>query len=462
MLKTLWRQFFIFEGRIRRGPYAIIGVSLVVLKFAVDSFITSRFGQPWKIWNYVVPPNSLSVFGFGTHQPRLYLILWAFTLPFFWAGISLTTRRLRDAGLPLALALIFFAPVANFGLFLLLMFVPSKPAEFISPKSEAPPASQTSSWSIAGVVIAALLGLLLTAFSANFLLQYAWGLFLGVPFVTGFVATWIACSTSTLSARAAIVLSACVPIVIGFALIGFRMEGLVCLVMAIPLALPLSIAGGLIARTIILSQRASLSSPRLSACVAILPLMMCMEHVARLDPPVRPVITSVIINAPSPVVWKNVVAFPPLALPKEWIFHTGIAYPLGATIMGSGPGAIRRCRFSTGDFVEPITTWDENHLLAFSVASQPPSLQEIGFGDISTPHVSGSYIRSQHGQFRLIAINDHQTELEGTTWYQDYFWPQFYWRPISDAIVHRIHQRVLDHVKVQAESQAQQVPLSAQ
>ena len=62
--------------------------------------------------------------------------------------------------------------------------------------------------------------------------------------------------------------------------------------------------------------------------------------------------------------------------------------------------------------------------------------------------------RSLQGQFRLVALDKDHTLLEGTTWYQNYFWPQMYWREWSDAIVHRIHMRVLEHVKAQAERQA--------
>ena len=68
--------------------------------------------------------------------------------------------------------------------------------------------------------------------------------------------------------------------------------------------------------------------------------------------------TVVEIDAPPEAVWPNVVAFSALraagvALPL------GIAYPLRATISGRGVGAVRRCEFSTGAFVEPITVWDE-------------------------------------------------------------------------------------------------------
>jgi hypothetical protein len=90
-------------------------------------------------------------------------------------------------------------------------------------------------------------------------------------------------------------------------------------------------------------------------------------------------------------------------------------------------------------------------LLAFNVVAQPPSLRELSPWEIVPPHIEKNYMRSQHGQFRLTALDAHRTLLEGTTWYQNYLWPQQYWREWSDGIVHRIHLRVLRHVKQQAE-----------
>ena len=51
---------------------------------------------------------------------------------------------------------------------------------------------------------------------------------------------------------------------------------------------------------------------------------------------------------------------------------TGITYPTHA----EGVGAIRKCNFTTGRFLEPITIWDEPNLLEFSVLDQPPPMVE--------------------------------------------------------------------------------------
>ncbi len=455
MPQSSFTQLVTFEGRVNRTLYFLSGFSLVALKYAVDSYVASRFNQPWNVTNYFLPWTYIHPTLFGSRGPysRLYLTLWAIAIPFFWVGISLTVRRLRDAGQRIGWAFLFFIPVVNLFFFLYLSLASSVPEQDADhpefPRSTAGMLRRTP---LLGVLAAAALGLALEIFGANFLVQYAWGLFLGVPFITGFLSSWFFNANGVQSRGQTVAICAATPIVIGLLLIGFRLEGIVCLAMAIPLALPFSIAGGLVAYACLQHRERSLTPPRITACVAILPLLMLAERAANIQPPIEPVVTSIVINAPAAVVWKNVIAFPPLAPPKEWLFHAGIAYPIGAVIHGSGVGAVRYCRFSTGDFVEPITVWDENHLLAFDVTSQPPALRELGIGKISTPHIDRDYMRSQHGQFRLVALDDRHTLLEGTTWYQDYFWPQAYWRPLSDAIVHRIHLRVLEHVKQQAES----------
>jgi hypothetical protein len=66
-------------------------------------------------------------------------------------------------------------------------------------------------------------------------------------------------------------------------------------------------------------------------------------------------------------------------------------------------------------------------------------------------HLHG-YLISEHGQFRLKELPNHHTLLEGSTWYQHGLWPAEYWRWWSDAIIHRIHMRVLTHIRALAES----------
>jgi uncharacterized membrane protein YhaH (DUF805 family) len=446
------RYLFSFEGRVSRAEYFVTGSILLALKYIVDSVIALRFDEPWHFWNYFLPPVDLGIFGIGSRNPQLYLILWAVSIPFFWIGVALTLRRLRDAGMGLGFIFLFFVPVANLFFFIFLSFARSSQDETVIREAREQP--DRPGGVLLGALLAISVGVVLEYFCANILARYSWGLFLGVPFFTGFLASWAMNATELQPVSKTIMVSSLVPLIIGVALIGFRLEGLMCLLMAIPLAIPFSIAGALTARYCLRGGTRPLTETGLTGCIAVLPFLMLAEQSANLQPPVRPVTTAITVNAPVGVVWKNVIAFPPLAAPTDLLFRLGIAYPIGAEIHGIGRGATRYCRFSTGDFVEPITIWDEDHLLAFSVASEPPSLRELGIGPIHTPHIERNYMRSRNGQFRLIALDANHTLLEGTTWYQDYFWPQLYWRTWSDAIVHRIHMRVLEHVKEQAELQA--------
>jgi uncharacterized membrane protein YhaH (DUF805 family) len=460
MQRESWKWLFTWAGRVPRGPYFMAGTILTLIKYAIDFSVASHFGEKWHIWNYFFPPVDLSLFEMVARQPKLYAILWAIAIPFFWVGIALTLRRLRDAGYRPGWIFLFFVPLANLILFVWLSFAPSTTkqiAESVTPtklRRMARPRQE-----VVGVLIAVAIGFGLAILGTQVLVLYGWGLFLGLPFLTGFIASWFLNARGVRSILETIVVSALVPVLIGIALLSLGREGLMCLLMAVPLALPFAIAGGLVARSILERRNSIVAPPTYAACVAILPLMLMMfaEHAADLEPPVLSVTTSITIDAPVSTVWRNVIAFPPLAPPKEWLFRAGIAYPTSGQIVGSGPGATRYCHFSTGDFVEPITVWDEDRLLAFNVSSQAPAMRELTPWNLTrwkiTPaHIERNYMSSRHGQFRMVALSNNRTLLEGTTWYQNYFWPQVYWRKWSDAIVHRIHLRVLQHVKEQSEA----------
>ena len=180
------------------------------------------------------------------------------------------------------------------------------------------------------------------------------------------------------------------------------------------------------------------------------PGLFGVEHFTRPQAGVFAVQSTIEIAAPPEKVWQNVVAFAEIPPPQEVIFRAGIAYPMRAEIAGRGPGAVRHCVFSTGSFVEPITVWDEPHLLRFRVTANPAPMQELSpYGRISPRHLDG-YFASQQGQFLLSALPGGRTRLEGTTWYSHSMWPESYWHWWSDYIIHRIHMRVLEHIRQRA------------
>ncbi|MEZ5406149.1 MAG: hypothetical protein R3F23_08275 [Verrucomicrobiia bacterium] len=221
--------------------------------------------------------------------------------------------------------------------------------------------------------------------------------------------------------------------------------------MAVPLGWLLSLLG---ATTAFVIQKHQPSSRLHCFSILSLPLLMVVEAKTFSPPPMLQVKTEVKINAPPEKVWPQVIAFSQLPPPCELLFKTGIAYPIKAEIQGEGHGAIRKCVFSTGAFVEPITVWQEPDLLRFNVSEQPASMTEISFyQNLHPPHLD-HYLRSHQGQFLLKKKQpDGAHSSRGTTWYDNRMWPQTYWRLWSHYLIHKIHKRVLNHIKTQVENQ---------
>jgi hypothetical protein len=237
------------------------------------------------------------------------------------------------------------------------------------------------------------------------------------------------------------------------ALFALLVEGLVCLIMAAPLAFPLAAFGGFCAHKAQKSLWVQGNAPVIMSLLLLLaPGIQAAEHAASRPAPIFDVRTSLDIAAPPERVWQQVIAFSQIPEPTELMFRAGIAYPIRAEMRGTGVGAERHCVFSTGSFVEPIEVWDAPHLLKFSVISNPAPMEEwTPYSHVDTPHLRG-FLVSEGGQFLLTPLPNGGTRLEGTTWYQHGLWPSQYWRFWSDAIIHKIHLRVLRHIRDEVET----------
>jgi hypothetical protein len=273
---------------------------------------------------------------------------------------------------------------------------------------------------------------------------YGLTLFVVIPTVVG--ALGAACTRATTPGKAALSgIGACVLSSLVFLVMGA--EGFICILMALPLSGFFGALGGLLYLWIA-------NPKRIQAAFMLLPIPLAtsLGFDATAHSPVYEVTTSIEINAPPERVWPNIVSFPALAEPKEWYFKTGLAYPTRTRIVGGGLGATRYCDLSTGSAVETVTEWRPGQLLEFDVTETPPPMEEWSpYGHIDPTHLHGFMI-SKHGRFRLIPLAGGRTRVEGTSWYQHGGYPASYWRIWSDATIHRIHSRVLEHVRQLSEN----------
>ena len=463
-----------FRGRVDRSNYLLVGLALFAMKFFLDYFLAVRcFHLPWDLSRYFALGTVFDIHGMSENERNLSMALLAVSLPFLWIGIAMSARRLRDAGLPPALAILFVLRPLNWLLIASLVLMRSGEKLSLAAEAQGVPRAGTrekeryieGGWldpfvsedavkrSCGSVTFTVAAALALTDFGVRVLGNYGVGLFIALPIFVGFLPAWI---DNYYEARGSvgIWLSLLAMLIYGVGLLVVAAEGAICLVMAAPLGFGLAAFGGAIGVSVAQSRYLGPRNPPVM-CAAFLavPFIMLADHVQSPKPPLLAVRSVVVIDAPADRVWRNVVAFPRLAPPTELMFRSGIAYPMDAKIIGRGPGAVRHCNFSTGAFVEPITVWDEPHLLRFSVAEQPEPMRELSPYDIHPRHLHG-YLHCEQGQFQLHSLPDGRTELVGTTWYRNYFWPQPYWRLWTDRIIHTIHLRVLGHIKSLSEKRA--------
>jgi uncharacterized membrane protein YhaH (DUF805 family) len=454
---------------IDRLPYLLTGVGLFLVKFAIDwTIATQGFGQPWSPFNYLVWPNDrvLRVFELDDPERWFSLTMLLVSLPFIWTGVILTLHRLRATGLPLSLILLFFVPVANLLLFLVLVLLPTQevlPVVAVrqSVRRRLEPLRQThqslvreSYWrsGLVALAITVPLAVLAVVLGAQVLQSYGFSLFVGAPFAVGMISVLLFGFSRPQPLSACLSVAMIAATLAGLAVVVIALEGIICLIMAAPIAYVLALWGALVGYAI--QARPWLSDQTMTLCLAVvvvLPALMAAESANEPEPVVRAVHTEVVIDAPPEKVWPHVIAFPPLAEPDDWFFRTGIAYPQRAELHGTGEGAVRHCVFSTGTFVEPIEVWDPPSRLRFRVTEQPEPMREWSPYVIHPAHLD-HYLQSREGEFWLEGLPDGRTRLVGTTWYSNRMWPAPYWNLWSDYIIHRIHLRVLTHIKERAET----------
>ena len=467
MLQRL-KQILLLRGSIGQLGYLGTGLAFFCVKFLLDTTIARLFNQDWQLVNYLIWPNSGSFFINQLPQDKrdFALVLLAAAVPFIWTGVAFTVARLKNAGLPLWLVLLFFVPIVNLLLILALCAIPEKKELPPLPFETAIEArtrrmhkkvageSETAAFILAVLGSAGITGLLVWT-SAGLLKSYGFGLFVGAPFGLGWTAAALYGIPKKRSIAECQLVAFASMMFCGAAFLVFAFEGIICLIMALPIASTL-VSLGAIVGFVFQSRpwpKTSTSVLTLGLCAA-LPALMAAESFLGPEPLLREVKTSLIVDAQPEVVWKYVIAFPPLPEPTELFFRTGIAYPKHATIEGTGVGAIRHCVFSTGPFVEPITVWDAPNKLAFTVESQPEPMHELSPYHIHPPHLD-NFLVSKKGQFILERLPDGRTRLEGTTWYTNKMWPEAYWGFLADRIISSIHLRVLKHVQSLAEQPTQ-------
>ena len=396
----------------------------------------------------------------SAQEKRVLSIILVLAIPCLWVAVSVTVKRLRDLGLVWSYAALLFVPAVNMLFFLLLCVVPGlDEREDAEARGERFPASilPRTKWgsAIVGLFGGATAGTALCWFSIGVLGGYGTVLFLALPFFMGFISAWLYGYREPRSSSECLAVAMGSVFLAGVLIVGIAFEGIICVAMAAPLAIPLALLGAGLAHEALKTRHVRIQPRALCGLLFLIPVLAGAERWKPAPIPVHTVHSSVEIAASPGLVWQRVVAFPRIQEKPHWIFRLGMAYPLEARMSGAGPGRDRESVFSTGISREPVLAWEENGHFAFRVAAEAPLMREWSpYGQIRVRHLEDHDFRPGRVDFELTELPGGRTQLDCWSSYENRMWPGEYWQLWTDEVVRQIQLRVFRHIKRLAEADA--------
>jgi hypothetical protein len=187
-------------------------------------------------------------------------------------------------------------------------------------------------------------------------------------------------------------------LLVGLVTFLFRVEGLICIVFAMPLALLLASAGGVAAGLV--GRRKT----RAVLSVACLPILLAPVE-SRLPSPEahRMVENQIAIHAAPATVWRNIERVPAIdarELKATWAHAIGFPRPVEATLSHEGVGGVRHASFERGLlFIETVNEWEPERRLGFSIHADTAHIPLTTLDEHVT--VGGRYFDVLRGEYRI-------------------------------------------------------------
>ncbi len=433
---------------MQRLPYAAASAILFASQHAIAYSLSYGWGRPPRLdWIFLLMPMRAVAQANASSDLSTILSL-VYSLAIGLGLALLAVRRAANAGVGEWIATLPVVPMLQLPVIAVLSLLPSR-GDIVT----AAPETMTGrlQWRAAAQGLVAGVGLTVAAVAVGALIfgTYGYGLFVASPLVIGLVTAYLANHRQPIDGWDTAKLVSGALALGGAMLVVSALEGIVCIVMAAPLALVVGLLGGLLGRSIALYSRRSMRQTM--SGLAVLPIVFVaewllppsMEFDARME---------IGIKAPPEAVWRALVDMPEIDPPNSLPFRLGVAYPVRGEVLGEGVGALRRGTFSTGTAIERITVWEPGRKLAFVVVSDVPAMRELSpYQDVHAPHVVG-YFRTASTSFELMPRPDGGTDLREQTRHELRLEPVLYWLPLARYIVRLNNQRIMDYVKRRAES----------
>lgn len=427
--------------------YALTAAALILSQHAMAFLAFRALGAPLALDNHfwLFPIRQLAML--PDISPFVAIGGFAFCLGISGALAQLSLRRADQLGRGGMLALAAMIPTLQIVAVVVLALLWSRrsEAEPQHPGGPAPPYQLAI-----GIFAGTALIVIAVAVSTLTMGAYGWGLFVATPFLVGLITGFLANRRHVRSVAETFGAVAAAGALGTIALLMLALEGLMCVILILPLAVGLATIGGFIGR----AAAKRLVDPRQPFySVALLPLIFLLDAAM---PPELPITTrgGITVDAPPEAVWSSLTADRPVREAPGLVGLAGLAYPVAGRIAGTGVGAHRHGVFSTGTADERVTVWQPGRALAFRVVRQPPAMEEMSpYRKLQTPHLVG-YFDTGETRFDLTRLPGGRTRLTVRANHVLRIDPVLYWGPIARWATGQNVSRVLADVKRDAEQRA--------
>ncbi|HFA49827.1 MAG TPA: polyketide cyclase [Bacteroidetes bacterium] len=278
------------------------------------------------------------------------------------------------------------------------------------------------SWITTAIIL--IIGFLFLHFK---IVDYGYTFFMVFPFAVGF-----SMGTLEKKKRQLSYLIFGILVFFGFLLAG-ALEGLICVLMALPIFILMVFLGYWVQKKTI--KKEADKTQRLMISIAPIIVLLLLNPVEQVVVPKSELITiktSVELNYPPDIVFDNVKKMDKLDAARPIGMHLGLPAPYRCELEADTIGALRNCLFKSGKIVAQITKYEKGKILEMDVIDYTLT------GRDWFHFVDATYtFKEKNGMTKITRTSSYRSSLN----------PRFYWQALEKWGIEQEHGFVLNSLK---------------
>ncbi|PJZ58827.1 hypothetical protein [Leptospira barantonii] len=229
----------------------------------------------------------------------------------------------------------------------------------------------------------------------------------------------------------------------------YAKEGIICILMALPIVYVLLFIGTLFGSVIY--QRV-FSKYLLILTVLFFNVSAYLYDYGDKESDLHEVRTWVEVDASKKEIWEKLVSPFEFGEANNFFLRNGVSYPISMKIVEYNKKRILYCDYTNGSASADIDSFVNQEKISFSFPEPQVTMKETSlYGEVEPKHIRGK-IWAKSGEFQLMEISGNRTKLIAVTKYVNNLGPKFYWELWENYLVDEMHLHVLNKVKEKLES----------